>query len=106
MLAITAPNDEFLIDVIRGNPCTDSPVGGSVAITSYDWCVDGAFAGPNGMEGEAPCAPQGGVHGADHSTTYYVRVYRKPGASGTCTPYTVTITATGGDPCDFSMKCQ
>jgi hypothetical protein len=59
-----------------------------------------------GLEGEAPCAPQGGVHCADHSITYYVRVYRKGGVMGTCTPYTVTITAKGGDPCDFTQKCQ
>jgi hypothetical protein len=105
-LAAAGANDEFILDVIRGGPCTDAPAGGAVGIASYDWCVDGSYPGPNGLEGEVPCAPEGGVHCADHSTTYYVRVYRKQGAPKTCLPYTVTVTAKGGDPCDFTQKCQ
>lgn len=100
------PNDEFLMSVTRGDPCSDSPSGPSSAITSYDWCVDGSFNGPNGMMGEAPCGPQSAVHCADHSSVYYVRVSRKPGATPSCSGYSITVTAQGGDPCDFSQSCQ
>lgn len=101
-----AQNAEFQLDVTRGPMCSDAPSGPSSGITSYDWCVDGSFVGPNGAMGEAPCGPQGTVHCADHTSIYYVHVSRKPGATGTCTPYVVTITAKGGDPCDFASSCQ
>ena len=87
-----APNNEFLMDVIRGSTCVASPTGASASITSYDWCVNGSAAGA----GEAPCGPTSANHCADHSSQYYVRVYRKPGATGTCTQYTLSITANGG----------
>ncbi|MRG96542.1 hypothetical protein [Polyangium spumosum] len=100
------PNDEFVIDVIRGDACTDTPAGGGVGITSYDWCVDGKSA--DGLQGEAPCSNTGAqpTHCNDNSTKYYVRVYRKLGAQGTCTQYSLLVTAAGGDPCDFTQKCQ
>lgn len=101
-----SPNTEFLLDVTRGNTCTDAPSGPSSGIVAYDWCVDGTAMGPNGAMGEAPCGPQAAVHCADHTSNYYVRVTRKAGETGTCTPYTVTITAKGGDPCDFTQACQ
>lgn len=103
---ITAPmpNDEFLMDVMRG-ACDDAAMGPATSITSYDWCVDGSFAGPNGPEGEASCSATGAIHCNDNSSPYFVRVFRKPGAVGTCTAYTLTISAKGGDPCDFSVKC-
>jgi hypothetical protein len=99
-----SPNDEFAMDVIRGNFCSETPTGPSVGITSYDWCVDGQAPGV----GEAPCAPNlgGGQHCEDHSSPYYVRVSRKSGATGTCVPYVLKVTARGGEPCDFSHKCQ
>lgn len=103
---ITAPNpnDEFLIDVVRGNNCQDPPSGPGTAITTYDWCVDGKSQ--DNLKGEAPCGPEAAVHCADHSSVYYVRVYRKPGSTSTCTPYVLTITGMGGDPCDFAAACQ
>jgi hypothetical protein len=98
-----APNDEFIIDVIRGDACVTVPTGAGTAITSYDWCVDGLSAAGN--EGEAGCGPQAAVHCGDHSAKYYVRVVRKPGAPGTCAQYAIAVTATGGDACDFTLKC-
>jgi hypothetical protein len=98
-------NNEFQLDVTRGTMCSDAPSGPASAITSYDWCVDGSAMGPNGAMGEAPCGPQAAVHCTDHTSIYYVRVSRKPGATGTCSPYVVTITAKGGDPCDFGSAC-
>jgi len=98
------PNDEFVIDVIRGDACMDAPSGGGVGITSYDWCVDGKSA--DGLEGEAPCSATGATHCANHSSKYFVRVYRKLGVEGTCSTYTLSVTAKGGDPCDFTQKCQ
>src|SRR5262249_44851010 len=73
---ITAPmpNDEFLIDVMRG-ACQDAPTGPGAGITSYDWCVDGTA--PSGTEGEGSCSAQGAVHCNDNSSAYFVRVYRK-----------------------------
>ncbi|MDI1445914.1 hypothetical protein [Polyangium sp. 6x1] len=100
------PNDEFVIDVIRGDACTDTPTGGGAGITSYDWCVDGKSA--DGLSGEVPCANDGSqpVHCNNNSTKYFVRVYRKLGAQGSCTQYSLLVTAKGGDPCDFTQKCQ
>jgi hypothetical protein len=100
----TAPmlNDEFIVDVLRGGACDDAPMGSSTSITSYDWCVDGNAGG----EGELSCGNAAGLnHCTNHSATYFLRVYRRPGAAGTCAPYQITVTATGGDPCDFTQKC-
>ena len=102
---VTAPNlnTEFLIDVIRGAACSDVPTGVSTALVSYDWCVDGT--GPAGA-GEQVCGNLDNVtHCNDNSSVYFVRVYRKPGAAGSCTPYTITAKAKGGDACDFSKQC-
>jgi hypothetical protein len=96
--------DTVLIDVIRGDACSDAPGGAAVGITSYDWCVDGKSA--DGTAGEAPCAPTGPVHCNDNSAKYFVRVYRKAGAPAACTPYKVQVSAKGGDPCDFTKQCQ
>jgi hypothetical protein len=100
-----APNDEFVMDVTQGEPCVPVPAGPNAGITSYDWCVDGN-GGPQ-VAGEAPCGEGANLtHCGDHSTPYYIRVYRKLGAMGTCNPYTVTVTGHGGArPCDFSKKC-
>jgi len=97
------PNSEFQFDVIRGDACVDVPSGPATSITSYDWCVDGTSAGGN--EGEGNCGPTSPVHCENHSSKYYLRVSRKPGATSTCAQYQVTITAFGGDACDFTKKC-
>ena len=97
------PNTEFVMDVIRGDPCSDTPGGPTTNITSYDWCVNGD-GGPTLGEGSCgPSAPVhcGGVPGpdspppptTDHSATYYVRVHRAAGAATSCTPYEITVTA-------------
>ena len=104
--AAPTPNDEFIFDVIRGGACSESPSGPASAITAYDWCVNGSYAGPNGMEGEAPCSATGPVHCNNNSATYFIRVHRRPGATGTCSQYSLSVTAKGGDPCDFTVKCQ
>jgi hypothetical protein len=96
-----APNDEFVVDVMRGSVCSDSPSGASTGITSYDWCVDGN----DGNQGELNCGPQAPVHCGNHTSQYYLRVSRKPGVTPTCTQYQITITATGGDPCVFPQQC-
>jgi hypothetical protein len=100
------PNDEFVIDVIHGDACTDTPSGGSTNITAYDWCVNGR--GPDGLSGEIPCANDGTqpVHCNNNSSKYFVFVRRKLGVTGTCTQYNVVVTAAGGDPCDFAQKCE
>jgi hypothetical protein len=86
--------------------CTDMPTGGATGITAYDWCVDGKSA--DGTAGEIPCANDGSqpVHCNDNSSGYYVRVRRKLGAMGTCNPYSIVVTAAGGDACDFTTQCQ
>lgn len=104
--AAPMPNDEFLMDIVRGDACTDAPSGNASGITSYDWCVDGKSA--DGLEGEGQCANDGSlpVHCNDNSSKYFVRVRRKLGASGTCNTYSIVVTGRGGDPCDFTQKCQ
>jgi len=94
------PNSEFVMDVERGGPCLDGPTGGGTAVTSYDWCVNAASA----TAGEAPCGPTAATHCTDHSSQYYVRVYRKPGVTGTCTQYQITVTGGGGS-CDLTQTC-
>jgi hypothetical protein len=34
-------NTEFVMDVMRGAPCSNTPSGPGTGITSYDWCVNG-----------------------------------------------------------------
>jgi hypothetical protein len=98
-----APNNEFVMDVLRGGPCLDTPSGPGTAITTYDWCVNGT----NGTMGEAPCGPSttNEPHCADHSSAYYLHVYRKAGVTGTCTQYEITING-GGGTCDLTQTCM
>jgi hypothetical protein len=100
------PNEEFVMDVIHGDACTDTPSGNSTNITSYTWCVDGR--GADGTSGEIPCANDGTqpVHCNNNSSKYFVIVRRKLGATGTCSQYNVSITAAGGTACDFTQKCE
>ena len=65
--------------------------------------MNGTAAGPIG---EAPCGPAtvNVPHCANHSSQYYVRVYRAAGVTGTCTPYEITITG-GGGTCDLTQTC-
>ncbi len=99
----TAPttNTEFVMDVIRGAPCTETPTGSGTNITSYDWCVNAT----NGTIGEDPCGPTATNHCADHSSVYYLRVYRAAGVTGTCTPYQITVSG-GGGTCDLTQTCM
>jgi hypothetical protein len=87
-----AANTEFVMDVERTGTCSDTPTGGAVKITSYDYCVDGQ----SGMLGENPCGPTATNHCDDQSSPYFVRVYRGTSATATCTPYQLTITAAAG----------
>jgi hypothetical protein len=98
-----SPNNEFLMDVLRGGPCLDTPSGPGTAITAYDWCVNAT----NGTMGEAPCGTTtvNLPHCTDHSSIYYLHVYRKPGVTGTCTPYEITING-GGGACDLTQTCM
>ena len=77
------------MDVMRGDPCVDAPTRRPPpAITAYDWCVNGTDGRcPQGRVPPAGHAPATSTHCTDHSREYYVRVYRKPGATATCTPY-------------------
>jgi hypothetical protein len=99
-----SPDTEFLIDVIRGGTCADTPSGAGTNIVSYDWCVAGNATGPIG---EVPCAPATAnvPRCADHSSRYYVRVHRASGQIPTCTPYQITINGGGGG-CDFTQQCM
>lgn len=100
-LTAPAPNDEFLMDVMRGDTCTDTPTGASTAITAYDWCVN---ATDGAGTGEAVCGATATPHCQNNGGKYYVRVYRKPGATATCTSYAITVSGGGGE-CDLSKKC-
>jgi hypothetical protein len=97
-----SPDNEFVMDVLRGQTCVDAPTGPGVAVTSYDWCVNGTSA--SGL-GEAPCGPTSLNHCADDSSQYYVRVYRGAGATPTCTTYQITVTG-GGGACDLTSQCM
>jgi hypothetical protein len=106
-IAFVAPaqSSEFVMDVVRGQDCVDAPSGPATSITSYTWCVDGTA--PSGTQGEKVCGPQAAVHCNDNSSSYWIRVRRKPGAKATCTAYTIKVTAGGsGEECDFSKKCE
>src|SRR5262249_1173866 len=114
-IKFTAPatNNEFVMDVIRGSTCSDTPTGAGTNITSYDWGVNGSSGGV----GEAPCGPTAANHCGgtptcndstvcpDHSSRYYVRVYRKGGGTATCDAYTLDVTAHSTTACDFTSSC-
>jgi hypothetical protein len=96
-----SPNNEFVMDVIRGTACSDTPTGAGVNISSYDWCVNAS----NATAGEAPCGPTDVHHCASHDSQYFVRVHRAAGVTGTCTPYQITVTG-GGGTCDLTQTCM
>ncbi len=102
-LKFTAPatNTEFIMDVIRGSTCSDMPTGPATAITSYDWCVNGT----SGANGELTCGATAANHCTDESSVYFIRVYRAASATPTCTPYQITINASGTT-CDMTQQCQ
>lgn len=104
-IVFTAPvtNNEFVFDVIRGNQCA-APDAAHSNLTSYDWCVDGTGKDASGNTiGEAACGITAPIHCGPHSKPYLIRVHRAAGAKGTCTAYTLAITAKGGGACDFSQ---
>jgi len=79
--SFTAPaaNNEFLMDVIRAAPCSDTPSGPGTAVTSYDWCVAGN--GPGGGGGGVAVRARwirGKVRDSD-----YPRAAYEAGAGGT-----------------------
>lgn len=100
------PNAEFQMDVIRGDACSDAPSGPSAGITAYDWCVNADDFSVMPPKGELTCGPEIGINNCnDHSSKYFIRVYRKLGAQGTCTKYQITVTASGGE-CDLTQSCM
>jgi hypothetical protein len=105
-IAFTAPasNTEFVFDVLRG--ACGAPNATHSNLTDYDWCVDGTGTVAGKTVGEKACGPTAPIHCGPHSKPYYVRVKRKPGAPGTCALYTLTVTAKGGAPCDFTKACD
>ncbi len=104
VLAQDEGSENVILDVIRGDTCTDSPTGAGSNITSYGWCVNGKST--DGLKGEAPCGEQEPVHCNNHTSKYFIRVRRKGGAPAVCTPYKISITAHGMDPCDMTQNCQ
>ncbi len=104
----TAPvpaNNEFMFDVVRGEDCA-APAASHSSLTSYTWCVDGTGTGPGGETiGEQVCSAGGDRHCGPHGRPYYLRVARRPGATGTCDEYRLTITARGSFNCDFTQDC-
>lgn len=100
-LTAPSPNNEFVFDVIRGSNCSGTAHS---AFTDYDWCVD--FT--SGTLGEAVCSADGDVHCGDHTSHYFVRVYRKAGATATCTQYKLSIQGAGASStaCGASDTCD
>jgi hypothetical protein len=97
-----SPNDEFVFDVIRGDACA-APAANHSGLSSYDWCVDGTGTDAGGKPiGEQSCGAQAAIHCGSHDKPYLVRIRRRPGAAGTCSEYTLGVTARGGA-CDFSQ---
>ncbi len=97
------PNTEFVMDVIRGSACSEIP-----RARAPRWSpTTGASTGRRPASARRPAASSTApLHCNNYSSNYYVRVHRKPGATGSCTSYTIKATATGGDACDFSTQCQ
>ncbi len=104
-IQFTAPigNSEFEFDVIRGDTCA-TPDAKHSNLATYDWCVDGTGTDASGTSiGEASCGAATQIHCGPHDKTYLIRVHRKAGVTGTCSEYTLTITAKGGGACDFTQ---
>lgn len=95
-----ANNEEFRFRIIRGVNC-GIPDAAHSGLTSYDWCVNG----DSGSLGEAPCSATGKKHCGNHSRLYYLGVYRKEGATGSCSEYVISARADGGA-CDFGASCD
>jgi hypothetical protein len=100
-----AANDEFVFDVIRGDACA-TPDANHSNLKEYDWCVDGQGTVAGKAIGEKVCGPTAAIQCGPHTKKYLVRVRRKAGVAGTCTSYTLTVTAKGSGNCDFSKACD
>lgn len=101
-----SPNNEFVMDVERADTCVDAPSGQSTNIVSYDWCVNGndTSSPPNG---EGTCGQVMGENQCtDHSSKYFIRVYRKSGATATCSQYQISVTAAAGACANFTDTCM
>jgi len=107
LFAAPAGNTEFVMDVERDAQCADAPTDAAASnITTYDWCVNGTSTqADGGALGESPCGPTAANHCNDESSPYFVRVHRAAGVTGTCTPYTLQITAAGAA-CPDWTQCQ
>lgn len=109
------PNNEFVFDVIRGQPSWNSPDQGCNGtrvdgLTAYDWCAD---FGPESGKGQASCGRAAGKPWCGGNTSsYYVRVYRNPDLptdAFTCRAYKLTVQASGsrGDyECNAASTCS
>ncbi len=98
---VTNPNDEFIFDVIRGGTCAD-PDAAHSSLVEYTWCVDGTGSP---TRGQGACSATGTPGCQSQSSTYLVRVKRKPGVAGSCARYMLEAYAhkpSGAADCDFS----
>lgn len=86
------PDDAFRLEVRRtacdAMTCDMADAG----FTEYSFATN--FRDGAGV-GECPCAPAPGLTGrnvcSNNTATYYIRVFRRPGAPVTCAPYTLQL---------------
>jgi hypothetical protein len=86
------PADEFRFDVLRAAPGGKCQGATKPSLTSYDWCADNTV-GPKGLPD------------SDCSGSYRLKVYRKPGATPTCSTYTLVVTSGGAGACPTADAC-
>ncbi|MBI5535363.1 MAG: hypothetical protein HY898_21725 [Deltaproteobacteria bacterium] len=86
------PGDEFRFDVMRGAPGTVCQGTTKPTLTSYDWCADNQDSAK-------------GFADKDCAGAYRVKVSRKAGATGTCSPYTVVVKSGGSGACPAKDAC-
>ena len=87
------PGEEFLFDLLRASVADPCPAtGAKTGLLSYDWCADSVTD---------PAVPAD----ADQSSLFQLRVYRKPGTSGTCNLYKIRVTNGGSGACPAADAC-
>ncbi len=97
------PGNAYVLDVFQG--ACDAASALCSGGTEFDWYTNFFQAGatPVDNRGECPCVPPGdptansptsdGVQVCtDNSSSYFIRVYRAPGAAAACDGYTLEIT--------------
>ena len=86
------PGDAFRLDVRRAACEAASCDMADAGFTEYSFATN--FRDGAGL-GECPCAVAPGAPGrnicSNNTATYYVRVFRRPGAPLTCAPYTLQL---------------